>query len=295
MKIGRVRGYIGSAVVLLAIVALALWQWKALARFAITAAAASIAHVRLSLDPVTLTLDRAVFDNVLVTSVHGEPIARIDRITLTYDLRDLLPGGKRLFGLKSVDAYSPHVTIVRHADGSYNVPSLRAPANNGGRQVPLVLRASVHDGSIDIGNESPNAPADKRHLYVENLQVDAAVSSAARSFYTVALKYGERPGDLYPVRGRGDINAPAGYIDQRWTAPALPIAAAVDFIVNSPSLRLDVANAPQRRCALLRAKRSEQYAVAASYGERDVGRRTPRDCGPRAAGGRSARPGRRLR
>jgi len=167
MKIGRVRGYIGSAVVLLAIVALALWQWKALARFAITATAASVAHVRLSLDPVTLTLDRAVFENVLVTSVRGEPIARIDRIALTYDLRDLLPGGKRLFGLKSVDVNSPRVTIVRHADGSYNVPSLRAPANNGGKQVPLVLRASVHDGSIDIGNESPNAPADKRHLYVE--------------------------------------------------------------------------------------------------------------------------------
>jgi hypothetical protein len=239
MKIGRLRDYIGSAVVLLAIVALALWQWKALARFAIAATAASIAHVRLSLDPVTLTLDRAVFENVRVTSVRGEPIARIDRIALTYDLRDLLPGGTRLFGLKSVEANSLHVTIVRHADGSYNVPSLRPPANNGGKQIPLVLRASVLDGSIDISNESPNAAADKRHLYVENLQVDAAISSAARSFYTVALKYGERPGDLYPVRGRGDINAPAGYIDQRWTAPALPIAAAVDFVVNSPSLRLD--------------------------------------------------------
>ena len=60
MKIGRVRGYIGTAVVLLAIVALALWQWKALARFAIVATAASIAHVRLSLDPVALTLDPRV-------------------------------------------------------------------------------------------------------------------------------------------------------------------------------------------------------------------------------------------
>jgi autotransporter translocation and assembly factor TamB len=226
--------------VLLAIVALALWQWKAFARFAITAAAGSFAHVRLSFDPITLTLDRAVFENIRVTSVRGEPIARIDRIALTYDLRDLLPGGKRRFGLKSVDVNSPHVTIVRHADGTYNVPSLRPPANNGGKQVPLILQANVHDGSIDISNESPNAAGDKRHLYVENIQADAAISSAARSLYTVALKYGEWRGDLYPVRGRGDINAPAGYIDQRWTAPALPIAAAVDFIVNSPSLRLEL-------------------------------------------------------
>ncbi len=240
MKIGRVRGYIGLAMALLAIVALALWQWKALVRFAVTATAASVGHVALSFDPITLTLDRAVFENVRVTSAQGEPIARIDRITLTYDLRDLLPGGKRLFGLKSVDANSPHVTIVRHADGSYNVPSLRPPANEGRKQLPLILHASVHDGSIDIGNESPNAAADNRHLYVENVQADATISSAARSFYTVALKYGERPRHLYPVRGRGDINPAAGYIDQRWTAPALPIAAAVDFIVNSPSLRLDL-------------------------------------------------------
>jgi len=239
MKSKRVRGYIGSAVVLVAIVALGVWQLKALARFAITATAASVAHVALSFDPITLTLDRAVFQNVRVTSMRAEPIARIDRIVLTYDLRDLLPGGKRLFGLKSVDFDSLHVTIVRHADGSYNVPNFRPPANKGGEQTPLILRARLRDGSIDVTNDAPNALAGKRHLYVENIQADADISSVARTLYTVALKYGESPRDLYPVRGRGDINAPSGYIDQRWTAPALPIAAAVDFIVNSPSLRLD--------------------------------------------------------
>ena len=75
MKIGRVRGYIGLAMALLAIVALALWQWKALVRFAVTATAASVGHVALSFDPITLTLDRAVFENVRVTSAQGEPIA----------------------------------------------------------------------------------------------------------------------------------------------------------------------------------------------------------------------------
>jgi autotransporter translocation and assembly factor TamB len=239
MKFGRVRGYIGSAIVLVAIVVLALWQWKALTRFAVTVTAASIAHVALSFDPITLTLDRAVFENIRVTSTHGEPIAQIDRVTLTYDLRDLLPGGKRLFGLKSVEANSPRVTIVRHADGTFNVPSLQPPPSKGGKQIPLILRARLRNGSIDVINESPNAPTGKRHLYVENLQADADISSAAHSLYTFELKYGERSGDLYPVRGRGDINAPSGYIDQRWTAPALPIAAAVDFVVNSPSLRLD--------------------------------------------------------
>ena len=91
----------------------------------------------------------------------------------------------------------------------------------------------MRDGSIDIGNESPNALGQEASL---RRKPESTPLFRRRPFvYPLALKYGERPGDLYPVRGRGDINAPAGYIDQRWTAPALPIAAAVDLIVNSPS------------------------------------------------------------
>ena len=134
MKIGRVRGYIGSAVVLLAIVALALWQWKALARFAITAAAVQISHVRLSARSYNVDArSRRLRQRPCHVGAWQTDRANRYRIALTYDLRDLLPGGERLFGLKSVNAYSPHVTIVRHADGGSNVPSLRAPANNGGR------------------------------------------------------------------------------------------------------------------------------------------------------------------
>ena len=89
----RGRIYAGAAIVLLAIVALGLWQWKNVARAMVTAAAVSIAKVHLSFAEISLSPSRAILEGVEVTSLGNEPIADIGRLTLTYDLRDLLPGG----------------------------------------------------------------------------------------------------------------------------------------------------------------------------------------------------------
>jgi TamB, inner membrane protein subunit of TAM complex len=237
MKRGRGRWY--AAVAIVALAALAFWQWQTLARLAITTQAASTGHVRLSFGAMTLTTDRAVFQDVRVTSLEGEPIAAIARLALTYDIRDLLPGGKRLYGLQSIVADSPRVVLVRHPDGSYNIPIPTLPAKAGAEQQPLILHASVRDGSIEIVNESANAPLHQRHLYANAIEADGDISSLARSTYSVGLRYGERADRLYPVRGRGDVDLTSGHIDHHWTAPALPIASAVNFVVNSPSLRFE--------------------------------------------------------
>lgn len=224
---------------LLCIAAIAFWQRQALVRLAIADAAASFAHVRVSFASMHVTAQQAVFENLRVTSLSDEPIATIARLSLTYDLRDLLPSGKRLYGLKSVTVESPNLTIVRHADGSFNVPRLQSPANDVRTQKPLMLRAVVRDGSIEVVNESPRAKPSERRMYVRDVDADADIASSERSQYAIALQYGERLGRLYPVRGRGEIDLQRGYIDQRWTSPELPIAAAANFVVDSPSLRLD--------------------------------------------------------
>lgn len=239
MKQGRARVYVAVAMGLLCIVAIAFWQRQTLARLAIAAAAASFAQVRVSFGSMHLTTQQAVFENVRVTSLSDEPIATIARLSLTYDLRDLLPGGKRFYGLKSVTLESPDVTLVRHADGRFNVPQLRPPANNANAQEPLILRAIVRNGSIEVVNESPYAKPSQRRMYLADVDADADIASSARSHYGIAMQYGERLGRLYPVRGRGEIDLQRGYIDQRWTSAELPIAAAANFVINSPSLRLD--------------------------------------------------------
>ncbi len=79
----------------------------------------------------------------------------------------------------------------------------------------------------------------QRHLYASAIEGDADIASSARSTYSLALRYGERADRLYPVRARGVVDLARGYVDQRFTARALPIAGAVNFVVNSSSLRFD--------------------------------------------------------
>ena len=238
MRLGRSRrrwGYVAIGV--LCVLALALWQWRAAARFAIIAMGESVAHVHLSFGRMLLASDRAVFEDVRVTSLRNEPIAEIPRLEVAYDLRDWLPGGKRLYGLKAVNAESPHVTIVRRPDGSYNVPVPNLQAKPAKPQRPLIVAARVRDGSIEIVDQRSQALLSQRRMYVQNLNVDADVSTAARSRYSVSLEYGERRDRFYPVRGRGDLNPKDGYVDQHWTAAELPVAAAANFITDSASLR----------------------------------------------------------
>lgn len=227
-----------AVLALLAIVALAFWQWQALARMAIAAVVASVAHVRVVYGPTALSSDRATFDDLRIEAFDGEPIATIGRLELAYDLRDLLPGGKRRYGLEHVAVYSPRITIVRHADGTLNVPIPTLTSTGAGNARPLLLNARVRDGSIDVVDQRRSLPADLRHLYVRRLNGDATLAAASRMQYAATLDYGERYGDWYPVRGRGEADPSLGFSEQEWSAPRLPIAGAANFAAGSPSLAL---------------------------------------------------------
>jgi autotransporter translocation and assembly factor TamB len=185
---------------------------------------------------MSLGRSSARFDAVRVTSNRGEPIAEIQTIVIEYNLRDLLPGGTRLFGLKAIDVASPHLTIIRRPDGTYNIPIPRQ-ANQNNLQRPLIARARVTNGQVDIVDDRPSAVPNERHLYFSDLNANADISTADRSQYAIDLRYGERSNQLFAIRGRGDINPRGGYIDQHWTAAALPVAAAVNFVADSSSLK----------------------------------------------------------
>ena len=216
---------------------LAAWQWQSVARGVIGAVANAVIGVRVTFAGMSLGSDTATFRNVLVTSRRNEPIATIPLLRVGFVTRDWLPGGERLFGLRGVEAESPHVTIVRRPDGTYNVPILHLQAGTAARGRPLIATVRVRNGSIDVIDERFGAVRENRQLYVRALTVNADISTAARSQYAASLRYGERADALYAVRGRGDLNAPAGYITQHWTAGALPVAGAVNFIADSSSLR----------------------------------------------------------
>jgi autotransporter translocation and assembly factor TamB len=257
---------------MLCVAALAWWQRQAVARLIVIAEVEAVAHVRVSFEHSTVAANRAEFDNIAVTSFRGEPIADISRLELAYDLRDLLPGGKRRFGLENVAVDSPRVTVIRHPDGSYNVPLPQLTSAKPGHEAPLNLHASVRDGSITILNESPAALANQRRLYVKDLVADATLSTAARSSYTVTLRYGESAGQLFPILGHGTIDAVNGYADQRWRAPELPIAAAVNFMTNDRTMRLQsgrLENLDARVFAIRSATGAFEAHLAATAGLTD--------------------------
>lgn len=236
MKRGQQRRIWGAAaIVLVCIVAIGWWQRQGAARLIVIAGVETLAHVRISFERSHVTANHAAFDGITVTSFHGEPVAAIAHLELAYDWHDLL-AGKRRFGLKYVAVESPHLTVIRHSDGSYNVPVPQSSNGNGG--APLNLHARVRDGSVTIIDRSPAALPDQARLYVKSLTVDATLSTASRSTYAIALRYGEGEGRLYPIAGNGAIDAAAGYSDQHWTAAEIPIAGAVNFATNNPTMRL---------------------------------------------------------
>ncbi|HZZ00623.1 MAG TPA: hypothetical protein VFE36_13730, partial [Candidatus Baltobacteraceae bacterium] len=207
-----------------------------LARTAVAAAARAFAHVDARFGSMRIGLRGATFADVVVTSLRGEPIARIERASVGYDLRALL-AGRRLYGLTSLDVVRPEVVVIRHADGTYNVPIPKLPSGPQRKQPPLRAVVSLTGGSVDVIDQGRVDPH-QRHLYVRAVQARGSFDQTALSQYAVSLSYGDRVRELYPIRGTGRIDARSGYGLQRWTAAYLPIVGAVDFVLNSPSLHL---------------------------------------------------------
>jgi hypothetical protein len=225
----------GLAIILLLFIAAAV-ERQAIVRSAIAAGARAFAHLNLAFSDSSVGLNGAQFDGVTVTSLHGESIARIERLSVAYDVREYF-AGTRLFGLKSIDVVRPRIEIVRHADGTYNVPIPKLSPPPQKKQAPAILHASVRDGWVDVVNEG-NVDPHQRHLFVRNFNAVADLNQAARSHYDVGLRYGERRDLLYSIDGRGTVDVRTGYGLQRWTARYVPIAGAVDFAMNSPSLHV---------------------------------------------------------
>jgi hypothetical protein len=236
MKHAHLRRLAVALGILILLAGIAFTQRQALARAAIVAAARAFAHVNAHFGASSIGMHGASFSNIVVTSARGEPIAHVERASIGYDLRALLDG-TRLYGLTSLDVVRPHIVIIRHADGTYNVPIPKFPSGPKRKQAPLRVAASLTGGSVDVIDEGRVDPH-QRHLYVRDLQARGTIDQTALSRYAVSLRYGQRAGELYPIHGNGNMDARSGYGLQRWTAPYLPIAGAVDFALDSPSLHV---------------------------------------------------------
>ncbi|HEY1429192.1 MAG TPA: hypothetical protein VGF18_06435, partial [Candidatus Tumulicola sp.] len=224
-----------TAAVLAVIVLAGVLLAPMLVRVAITAVAASFG-LKAVIGGLDLHLTSATLRDVDLQNLHGEPVARIARTTVQYSLRDFLPGGEHALGLVGFDVENGNVVIIRHADGTYNVPIPKAQPHNAVAPPVFLFDGRIRNVRVDVYDRAPLIPA-AAHFAFDDITADMHVATKATTRYDASLAYVDRAG-RFPIAGRGSLDAVAQLGLQRWTAARLPIAALADFAIHSNALKL---------------------------------------------------------
>ncbi len=178
---GRIYPLLGLAVGLIAVVAavVAIGFHNVVAR----AVLRSVGHgfgYDIAAQTLNVNLREARAGDVRITTTAGEPVFEARRVDVGFSLRDLLPGGKRLFGLTSVTVERPHITVIHHRDGSYNItlPQSSAPPAKPSTAA-LDVELHVSGGTVDLIDRFV-APPRERRLQVVGIGVQGAISPSTR-------------------------------------------------------------------------------------------------------------------
>ncbi|MGA8533118.1 MAG: translocation/assembly module TamB domain-containing protein [Candidatus Tumulicola sp.] len=235
MLSGRRHRIAGVAIASVAAVVLLASMWQTVVRAAIVGAVGATLGLHLSFGHLEVHRDWLSATNVHVESAAGEAIADVGSVRLRYSMADALWGARR-FGLVGFDVENAHATIIRHRDGTLNVPLRSFGGSAAPSTTPYVVRGRVRGASLDVYDLAQGS-GPEHHFAVKNFDADADVASNARSSYRVHLNYVE-DGQTFPIDGRGDVDVAAGIGLQRWWAPQVPLARVADFALPSAALRI---------------------------------------------------------
>lgn len=169
-----------------------------------------------------------------------DPVLDARRVTVHYTLRDLFPGASRRYGLRDVLIEGLNFSIVRHADGTFNLavglgrPAAKTPELTG--VVPLHFHARIVDARVSI-LDPYRIFAGSRRIELQKLSLQAEVDTAGRTHYAGrgAIVTAGAPNVVEPFRLAGSIDATRGYGVHRLSAAHLRLRDLVNYIMNSPS------------------------------------------------------------
>jgi autotransporter translocation and assembly factor TamB len=221
----------GTAFCALAILAAALVFHDALAG-AILRGVASAAGYTVRFDRLQVGLDAATAMGANVTNRAGEPVFDAGRIDVRYSIRNVLPGSnRRRFGISALDIQRPTLTLIHHADGTYNIALPATPAGAKPDTSPIDLRLRIRDGSVVLLDRFV-VPGQERRQRIVGLAADAAIAPHAHSFYNVRLDLDDGHA-LHRVIGKATFSTDHGFESQRWTAAEIPVGPLLDFALPS--------------------------------------------------------------
>jgi hypothetical protein len=227
----------------LAVLVILLVAFRApLARGAVCAVLDLVSGDRVAMDGLTVSPTTLGVAGLAVER-DGAPLLAARRVDVRYDLRRLLFGGGPRYGLSAVTLVRPRLTVIRHADGSFNLPvgPAASPGSNAGTSdaqrsaaPPLAFTLTVRGASVVL-DDPFRALAPARSLSADGIDADAAIDSAAGSRYRGRGRLGGDPRQAFGFAGRV---GPNGFALHRVRAARIVLAPIVDYFVNAPSAEI---------------------------------------------------------
>ena len=241
------RRRLGSAIAIAALIVLALaLGHHAIAKFAVSRALGVALGYDVRFGEMSLGWSHTTFTNMHVRK-NGDPVLDAERVDVDYALRDIFPGGKHRYGFAGVAIDRPTLTLVRHADGSYNFnrggTSSSPPATTQTAAEPLLFSARVRDGTIKIVDEVP-FERDLAEQSIVGVSIDASVQSNARTVARldgtlVGRRSQSAPIGRWPLSVHSMIDYTRGFAMHRFRAGALPLRGMLNFLVHAKIARFD--------------------------------------------------------
>ena len=239
MPKGRTPFIVAASVLALLVVATAAFAGP-LSRAFVAALLDAATGDRVAFDTLDIRGDRAIATGITLVR-GGATLLTVRRVALRYHVRDLFPGAARRYGLEAVDVEGPRVTLVRRADGTFDVASLATTPGSGPAsatqpvvRVPLRFDARVHDGSLRIKDRFRVLP-ESRRLEFDGLDGTLAFDSAGVTVYRLHSDVARDRGAKIDFSGRIDV--PRGFAQHRLQAKALDIVPFVNYFINSQGAR----------------------------------------------------------
>jgi autotransporter translocation and assembly factor TamB len=221
---------------LLVVAAAALGFHNAIAS-AIIRAVASGAGYNVQFGSLQVGFNAATALDTNVTNRAGEPVFSSRQIDVRYSIRYVLPGsGRRRFGIDALDIRRPTVTLIHHADGTYNVTLPSNAVSSKPDTTPVDLRFRVRDGSVVLLDRFL-VPGQERRQRIVGFAADAVLAPHTHSFYNVRFDLDDGR-TLHPIIGKATFDADRGYEAQRWTAPDVPVGPLLDFALPSHAVNV---------------------------------------------------------
>jgi hypothetical protein len=235
----------GIAVALALVLVLALAH-HAVAKFVLSRGLSAAVGYDVRFGDMSLGWSHATFTDLHVRK-NGDPVLDANRVDVDYALRDIFPGGKHRYGFAGIAIDRPTLTLLRHADGSYNFnrggSSSSPPAPAQAAAEPLLFSARVRDGTIRVIDAAPLVP-DLAEQSIVDVSIDASVQSNARTVarvdgVLVARRTENAPVRRWPLSERSVIDYTRGFAMHRFRAAQLPLRGLLNFLVHDKIARFD--------------------------------------------------------